>query len=344
MQFQKDRPKLVRQFVERLRDELAGQQVATLGGWTSILDSILIGEEMGIQNLFAPDSIITTGGGLKGRGRRARRLLRAGAAFFGVPDVTDSYGMTEQTVYTKRCPHGRYHVPPHMVPFVLDPDTGESLGREGTTSGRFAYFDPFAVMYWGGFISGDAVTMRWGGGCGCGRTGAYMDGEVNRYSTLRGGDDRISCAGTPQAYDNALEYILQLAVTSAEVQPTPVAAGRSFVVPLVLRRGPHGSPRLPRTRRGGVTFSTPDVTAHLDQLPAPSPASLADLYGLRRRTSSSSSSSWAGGSTSGRIPTWARRSSCPASRRASRLRCSSGSTAWCRRSSTPLRSATWWRT
>jgi hypothetical protein len=209
VQFQKDRPKLVRQFVERLSKELAGQQVATLGGWTSILDAIFIGEEMGIKNLFSPDSLVTTGGGLKGRLDVPDDYKERALAFFGVPDVIDTYGMTEETAYTKRCPHDHYHVPPYMVPFVLDPDTGESLGRRGTTTGRFAFFDPFALTYWGGFISGDAVTLHWDGGCPCGRTGGYLDGEVTRYSALRGGDDRISCAGSPDAYDSALAYILE---------------------------------------------------------------------------------------------------------------------------------------
>ena len=209
LEFQKDRANYVRRFVERLHDELAGQQVATLGGWTSILDAVFVGEEMGIKNLFSPDSIVTTGGGLKGRLDVPDDYKERALAFFGVPGVQDTYGMTEETCYMCLCPKGHYHVPPYMVPFVLDPDTGKSLGRRGTVSGRYAFFDLFAETYWGGFISGDAVTLHWEGGCGCGRTGAFCDGEVTRFSALRGGDDRISCAGTPDAYDRALAYILE---------------------------------------------------------------------------------------------------------------------------------------
>ena len=208
LRFQKERPDYIRRFLERLKDEIEGQRVLTLGGWTSILDVVAVGEEMGISHLFSSDSVVSAGGGLKGRINVPDDYQDRALKMFGVPAVYDLFGMTEQTAYMKMCTQNKYHVPPFMIPFALDPDSGESLGRNGITEGRFAFLDLFPKTYWGGFISGDAVIIHWDGGCPCGRTGAYLDPEISRYSSLRGGDDRISCAGVPDAYDKALDYIL----------------------------------------------------------------------------------------------------------------------------------------
>ena len=63
--------------------------------------------------------------------------------------------------------------------------------------------------YWGGFVSGDRVTM---GGfdepCECGRTGPYIDADIQRFSDLKNGDDKINCAGAPEAHDRAVEFLL----------------------------------------------------------------------------------------------------------------------------------------
>jgi hypothetical protein len=65
---------------------------------------------------------------------------------------------------------------------------------------------------WSGFLTGDAVTLHWGdqAPCRCGRTGAYLERGIRRYSEEEGGDDKITCAGAPQAHDNALDFIRQL--------------------------------------------------------------------------------------------------------------------------------------
>ncbi|MEJ0048169.1 MAG: hypothetical protein WDN04_20155 [Rhodospirillales bacterium] len=96
------------------------------------------------------------------------------------------------------------------VPFVLLPDTGEALPRTGTCTGRYAFFDLAAETYWGGYITGDEVTVTWDEACPCGRTGPYIHRLVQRYSDKQGGDDKISCAGVPSAHQQGTRFITGL--------------------------------------------------------------------------------------------------------------------------------------
>ena len=44
--------------------------------------------------------------------------------------------------------------------------------------------------------------------CDCGRRGPYVHPEISRYSDLKNGDDKINCAGAPEAHDRAIEFLL----------------------------------------------------------------------------------------------------------------------------------------
>jgi hypothetical protein len=206
---QKERDSHLRAFVERIDTELRGEQVLTVGGWTSVIDAAMVGEELGVSDVFSPDSLVLAGGGLKGRPNTPDDYEDRVLKFMGVSSFYHSYGMSEQTAFTTKCVGGYYHMPAYILPFVVDPDSGEPLPRYGTVSGRFAFLDLFPKTHWGGFISGDAVTMLWDGECSCGREGARLSPDVTRFSELRGGDDRITCAGAADAYDRALEYVLR---------------------------------------------------------------------------------------------------------------------------------------
>jgi hypothetical protein len=97
------------------------------------------------------------------------------------------------------CDHHRYHVPPWVIPVVLD-RLGENLVDPvgGILEGRMAYLDLAIAGRWGGIISGDKVTVDMNP-CPCGRTGPTII-EVARYADLDEGDDKLTCAGTIDAY------------------------------------------------------------------------------------------------------------------------------------------------
>ena len=192
-------------FFERILSELRGKKVLAFGAVPFLYNWTVMGEARGIQGLFAPESVVTSGGGLKGASvpddwqARVERFLGAKLRFgYGMSELLSGHGM---------CPCGHYHVSPYTVPFVLDAETGVPLPREGTQTGRYAFFDLLAGSYWGGFVSGDKVTVTWDG-CDCGRRGPYVHRTIERFSELEGGDDKISCSGSNDAHEEAMSWLM----------------------------------------------------------------------------------------------------------------------------------------
>jgi len=77
-------------------------------------------------------------------------------------------------------------------------------------TGRFAFFDLLAESYWGGFITGDRITMYWGDDCECGWKGPRLDRDIARFSELEDGDDKITCAGTEEMYSEFMDYVSKI--------------------------------------------------------------------------------------------------------------------------------------
>jgi hypothetical protein len=206
---QRDLPARSAAYFAETAQALGGRRIMFMGSWSSLFDGAVEGERLGLSNVFRADSLITTGGGFKGRvlpDDWYQRIER----FLGVPGVHDGYGCSELIVPCQLCPHDHYHCSPAAIPFLLDPDTGAVLPRQGTQTGRFAFMDLMAHTYWGGFVTGDEVKMSWDEACECGRNGPYLHRAIRRFSEARGGDDKISCAGMPDAHREALDYLTGL--------------------------------------------------------------------------------------------------------------------------------------
>jgi hypothetical protein len=114
------------------------------------------------------------------------------------------YGMQEIGTSMPRCQEGgRYHVPPWLVCLPLNKAGDELLPiGEGEIEGRAAFFDLSLDGRWGGVISGDRIRVDFGP-CKCGAHTPSIRDDVVRYSDLEG-DDKISCAGTVDAYVRGL--------------------------------------------------------------------------------------------------------------------------------------------
>ena len=106
------------------------------------------------------------------------------------------------------CEAGYYHAPPWLLVFILDPRSGEPFPRHGTHTGRFGAIDLTLSERWGGVLTGDEVTMTFGT-CACGRSGPHVADSIRRFSEKEGGDDKITCAGAPEAHDNALAFLAE---------------------------------------------------------------------------------------------------------------------------------------
>jgi hypothetical protein len=195
-------------FINDVIEQLKGRRIWMLATWNVLYNISKAGLEHGLEQVFAPDSLVTTGGGAKGQvvpDDWEETVQR----FIGVDHVQHSYVMSEITAVNKLCEHGRYHFEPWIVPFVLDPEDGTPLGgreRTGEHVGRMAVFDLLAATYWGGFISGDEVSLSFEP-CACGRTTSHVGRTVERYSEKQGGDDKITCVAAEEAHRAALEFL-----------------------------------------------------------------------------------------------------------------------------------------
>jgi hypothetical protein len=111
-----------------------------------------------------------------------------------------NYSMQELHSSMPRCQAGgRYHLPPWLVPLILTQDGNELLPIEhGEYEGRAAFFDLSLDGRWGGIVSGDKVNIDFSG-CACGHRGPTIRDNVVRYVDMAG-DDKITCAGTVDAY------------------------------------------------------------------------------------------------------------------------------------------------
>jgi hypothetical protein len=206
---QAEQPERLRAFFADVTKRLRGQRVVVLGVVWQMFEIAAEGVKNGVTGVFSSDSLMQVAGGMKGRVLPPdyREIM---VKFFGLKAFPrESYGMSEMVTATHRsCPLGFYHFRPHCIPYLLDPKTGEPQPRTGTQTGRFGFVDLLAKTHWGGFLSGDEVTMNFGDKpCACGRTGAYAHPGIRRYSEKEGGDDKITCAGAPDAHDKALAFI-----------------------------------------------------------------------------------------------------------------------------------------
>ena len=205
---QRDMPQHVAQFFDTIHSTLAKKQVFMMATSNLLYSMAETGLKRGMRAVFDPSSVLVTGGGGKGM-VLPDDWQEPVKAFFGVDRLHMGYGMTEMTGQFCMCEHGHYHCSPWVIPFILDPETGNALPRHGTVTGRFAFFDLLPDARWGGFVTGDEVTMTWDDPCPCGRTTSYLHGKIRRVSEKRNdaGEEKISCAATPGAYEEALDFL-----------------------------------------------------------------------------------------------------------------------------------------
>ena len=145
-----------------------------------------------------PNTLVSTGGGLKGAAVPADATDQVMRFYAGVYRHL-GYGMSELSAPFPRCEADRYHCPPWIVILLLDRN-GETLlnAPSGIVEGRAAFLDLLYDCRWGGLISGDKVQIDFSARCQCGRPGpAILDG-ITRYTDV--GDDKITCADTIDAY------------------------------------------------------------------------------------------------------------------------------------------------
>lgn len=150
---------------------------------------------------FHPENSIYVGGGLK-RAALPSNYREFVYETFNIAAERNyvNYSMQELHSGMPRCRQGgRYHIPPWVVPLILDKNGDQLLPIvDDEYEGRAAFFDLSIDGRWGGVISGDKVSIDFRP-CACGAKGPSIRDNIVRYSDLEG-DDKIGCAGTVDAY------------------------------------------------------------------------------------------------------------------------------------------------
>jgi hypothetical protein len=173
------------------------------GLWNGLYQVAKAVREMGYSAKdFDPDNCIYVGGGLK-RAQLPPDYQQFVHETFNIPAGRhfQNYSMQELNSGMPKCARGgRYHVPPWMVPMILNKE-GDALlphDGDGEIEGRAAFFDLALDGRWGGIITGDKIALDYAP-CACGNRGPTIRDNVARYADLEG-DDKIGCAGTIDAY------------------------------------------------------------------------------------------------------------------------------------------------
>lgn len=205
-QSQRDMPDQQLAFINRMIKQLKGERVFVMSTSNLLYSAAKRGLEEGLSGVFAPDSVFMGGGGAKGV-PLPDDLEEVICKFFNTDRMIASYGMTEMNSFSVLCDHDRYHMLPFMTPYLLDLETGQPLPRKGKQTGRASFFDMTADSCWGGLATGDVVTIDWDTPCECGRTTYALEKQINRVSEIQGGEDKISCAATPQAQAEAMDFL-----------------------------------------------------------------------------------------------------------------------------------------
>ena len=197
-------------FFELARDRFGGKDVYLFAVWPILFEWAEEGLKRGMKGIFGKNSVLSSGGGSKGR-VLPPDFKETIFEFLGFRRHFEMFGMSELMTNAPRCEKDRFHFSPALVPYVLDPATGQPLPRSGSQHGRLAIMDLLPNSYWGGLVTGDEVTMSGfddADTCACGRTGPYIEANVRRFSEAQGGDDKINCAGAPEAHDNAMDFLV----------------------------------------------------------------------------------------------------------------------------------------
>ena len=194
------------QWFAKLISKFKGQRVKIGGTFSDLYRVAKAGLDKGMTCEFAPGSVLMGGGGMKGYKDAPDDWEDQVKTFFGIPRMGNQYGFSECIGNAPLCEAGYFHLPPYSVPLLMGPE-GECLPREGVQKGRLVLVDPIPQSYWGGFTSGDEVTIHWDEDCDCGWKSPRVGKTIRRFAENEGGDDKITCAGSQQAYNEFMEFV-----------------------------------------------------------------------------------------------------------------------------------------
>jgi hypothetical protein len=186
--------------------KVRGEKLYLTGMWGNLYKVAVAMRERGFSGKdFHPDNLMYVGGGLK-REELPPNYREFVCETFNISPRHNFqiYGMQELGSVAPRCSEGgRYHLPPWLVCLPLNKEADALLPMDqGEVQCRAGLFDLSMDGRWGGVISGDRIEVDFGP-CQCGAATPSIRDNIARYADLEG-DDKISCAGTIDAYVRGL--------------------------------------------------------------------------------------------------------------------------------------------
>ena len=196
------------QYQERMLDRLAslrGERVMMMGSPHTIAALARGGLARGMGGMFEPPSAHITVGGLKGLDAPPDYEATLDR-FLGRSIAVEAYGATEMNTGYIKCPHGRFHVAPWVVAWVLDPTDGwRPKPREGVQEGRGAFLDLGFASAWGGLVTADHIEIDYRP-CDCGRKSPSIGPVIRRVADRD--NDFSWVPGSPEAMEAAIGTLL----------------------------------------------------------------------------------------------------------------------------------------
>lgn len=175
--YNRDLPVLTERWTENLIENYRGKRIMFQGTFDKAWQITRQFQKLGVTGAFAPNSVFALAGGVKDGTVLPDDWLdqfqRATGVFPG--NLASSWGMSEITGGVPRCPEGKYHFPPTIIPFLLEPHTRNPLARSGVQTGQIALLELNSTDCWGGLVTGDRGTIDWDGPCACGRDAPFLD-------------------------------------------------------------------------------------------------------------------------------------------------------------------------
>ena len=229
------------------------------------------GPRRGVEEVFAPGSVVASGGGAKGivlppDCRSRPRVLRRRPPVHGLRHVRDS--ALHWPARVRSLPRAALG-----DPLVLDPDTNEPPPRR-RAAGRAAFYDP-GLWPTGAGSCRATRSPSTRTPCPCGRTTSRsardraLQREAGRRSHHLRGDAAAPARGhrLPEGDRVMIAY------------PVPIVLRGQLVEDDLVSFGGRSGGAIPGARSG----------VHIERLPLPSPMDMADLYSSRSTTSSTTS-------------------------------------------------------
>lgn len=185
--------------------ELEGEQIMMMGSPHSLSGIAQAGLAQGIGGRFGANSVTVTVGGLKGLNAPPDYDATL-ARFLGPSIPIEGYGATEMNTGYVKCPEGRFHIPPWVVAWVLDPaNNWQPRPREDVQEGRGAFLDLAFESSWGGLVTADHIEIDYRP-CACGRSTPSIGPVIRRVLDR---DDDVSWTPAPtESFDPVFETLL----------------------------------------------------------------------------------------------------------------------------------------